>query len=170
MGRLFLLAALVATAAPFRLAPTSRVRGSRVARFGAPPEIVDAATKQIEAFKISHGGHTPAELTALEKSIKAGEAPEIGAKMYELLCTSMLDYDRDEADSDKLVVSATKGEARRGVAEVSAPAPRRKPPSAAGGGGGRVGVRAARRRALRSPARRAARRCSQRTRPASPRS
>ena len=30
--------------------------------------------------------------------------------MYELLCTSLLDYDRDEADENKFVPSASKGE------------------------------------------------------------
>jgi hypothetical protein len=31
--------------------------------------------------------------------------------MYELLCTSLLDYDRDEGDEDKLVPSPNKGAA-----------------------------------------------------------
>ena len=49
--------------------------------------------------------------TALEAAISKDMATEeIGAKMYELLCTSLLDYDRDEADENKLVPSASKGE------------------------------------------------------------
>ena len=64
-----------------------------------------------QAFKESHGGHVCDELKALEAAISKDEATEeIGAKMYELLCTSLLDYDRDEADENKLVPSASKGE------------------------------------------------------------
>ena len=49
-------------------------------------------------------------MKALEAAISKDEATEeIGAKMYELLCTSLLDYDRDEADENKLVPSASKG-------------------------------------------------------------
>ena len=84
----------------------------RVARpLYASPQVVEAAKNQVAAFKESHGGHVCDELKALEAAISKDEATEeIGAKMYELLCTSLLDYDRDEADENKLVPSASKGE------------------------------------------------------------
>ena len=77
----------------------------------ASPQVMEAAKNQVAAFKESHGGHVCDELKALEAAISKDEATEeIGAKMYELLCTSLLDYDRDEADENKLVPSASKGE------------------------------------------------------------
>ena len=84
----------------------------RVARpLYASPQVVEVAKNQVAAFKESHGGHVCDELKALEAAISKDEATEeIGAKMYELLCTSLLDYDRDEADENKLVPSASKGE------------------------------------------------------------
>jgi hypothetical protein len=74
--------------------------------------IIDAShPRHTQAFKESHGSHVCDELKALEAAISKDEATEeIGAKMYELLCTSLLDYDRDEADENKLVPSASKGE------------------------------------------------------------
>ncbi len=92
------------------LPPQQRLR-PRAGPLAASPQVVEAAKNQVAAFKESHGGHVCDELKALEAAISKDEATEeIGAKMYELLCTSLLDYDRDEADENKLVPSASKGE------------------------------------------------------------
>ena len=101
---------LAQSAAPFGLAPRARAPRS-VALRSTPVDVTDAAVKQIEAFRLSHAGHEPAELGALEKAVAAKAEPQaVGAAMYELLCTSMLDYDRDSDDEEKLVVSATVGQ------------------------------------------------------------
>ena len=102
---------LAQSAAPFGLAPRARAPLARAPRSVAlrstPVDVTDAAVKQIEAFRLSHAGHEPAELGALEKAVAAKAEPQaVGAAMYELLCTSMLDYDRDGDDEEKLVVSA----------------------------------------------------------------
>jgi len=87
------------------------------------PDVLNLAKVQIEQFKKTHAGPQPAELKALEASLraKAGEM-EVGAKMYELMCAAYLDYDRDAADPDKLVPSPTAGQAldkdAPGLAEV----------------------------------------------------
>ena len=92
-------------------APRSPWTTMRTVAYGAPPEMMEAAKKQVEAFKVSHAGHNPPELQALDNAISSdAEQGEIGAKMYELLCTSFLDYDRDEADETKLVPSKTAGQ------------------------------------------------------------
>ena len=106
---------LAQSAAPFGLAPRARAPLARAPRSVAlrstPVDVTDAAVKQIEAFRLSHAGHEPAELGALEKAVAAKAEPQaVGAAMYELLCTSMLDYDRDGDDEEKLVVSATVGQ------------------------------------------------------------
>jgi hypothetical protein len=111
---------LAQSAAPFGLAPRARAPLARAPRARAPRsvalrstpvDVTDAAVKQIEAFRLSHAGHEPAELGALEKAVAAKAEPQaVGAAMYELLCTSMLDYDRDDDDEEKLVVSATVGQ------------------------------------------------------------
>ena len=89
----------------------NRVARPRGRALYASPQVMEAAKNQVAAFKESHGGHVCDELKALEQAIsKDAATEEIGAKMYELLCTSLLDYDRDEADENKLVPSASKGE------------------------------------------------------------
>ena len=89
----------------------NRVARPRGHALYASPQVMEAAKNQVAAFKESHGGHVCDELKALEQAISQDAATEeIGAKMYELLCTSLLDYDRDEADENKLVPSASKGE------------------------------------------------------------
>ena len=107
MRVLVLTAALTGVAA---LVPPQQ-RRPRVTTLYASPQVMEAAKNQVAAFKESHGGHVCDELKALEQAISQDAATEeIGAKMYELLCTSLLDYDRDEADENKLVPSASKGE------------------------------------------------------------
>ena len=73
--------------------------------------MLDAAKNQVDGFRQSHGGHSPDELKQLEAAIASdADTPEIGALMYELLCASLLDYDRDESDENKLVPSPTAGQ------------------------------------------------------------
>lgn len=104
------LVALLLSAAGDAFAPPRRF-SPRLAPLGATAEMLEAARNQAKDFKESHGGHVPPELERLENAIGLDmDQGEVGTRMYELLCTSYLDYDRDDADETVLVPSATAGQ------------------------------------------------------------
>ena len=101
--------ALVGSVGAF--APPPRRACARGVPRDATAEMLDAAKNQVKDFKESHGGHVPPELEKLENAISLNmDQGEVGARMYELLCTSYLDYDRDADDETKLVPSSTAGQ------------------------------------------------------------
>lgn len=106
-----LVALLIGFAAAFAPPTPLRAVRARGQPLYADAEMIKSAQNQVQDFKSSHGGHEPPELKALENAIALNmDTNDVGSRMYELLCTSYLDYDRDADDETKLVPSTTVGE------------------------------------------------------------